>query len=109
MHINVSLLVVIIVIVRKMDNYLTKLYMIIYTHLYIALELSKLYSHFSDPNTNTLYTRTRDHCDDYTFWTAEWKKPINLNAQVFQILVRMITILKIVFVINKVSSKLFFL
>lgn len=53
MHINVSLLVVIIVIVRKMDNYLTKVYMIIYTHLYIALELSKLYSHFSDPNTNT--------------------------------------------------------
>lgn len=37
------------------------------------------------------------------------KKTIYLNAQVFQILVRMITILKIVFVINKVSSKLFFL
>lgn len=37
------------------------------------------------------------------------KKNIYLNAQVFQILVRMITILKIVFVFNKVSSKLFFL
>lgn len=37
------------------------------------------------------------------------KKTIYLNAQVFQILIRMITILKIVFVINKVSSKLFFL